>query len=165
MHKQMGISEVYAKKWFNEGKRFLSYEYDTACKKNTLTFNVLDESLVYNLPVECLRIKKVSDENGNDYISYAADDTTIRFSHKGTYPVVYLMETADFAGQTTTPEIRPQFWPALAIFIASRELADIKPSKSADLYAEFLASAASVDKRLKRMSKSTNNPRPVPKFR
>lgn len=165
LHKQMLISDIYARKWFNEGKRYLSYEYDTACKRFTTIFEVVDSAHIYELSSGCLRIKSVIDENGDPYLYSVSDDATIRFKHNGKYSVTYLVEPADFTGLNISDTIRGQYHTALAKYIASRELADVKPSKAKDLYMEFLNDAASVDRRLKRMSKSTINPRPVPKFR
>ena len=163
LHKQMTVSEISAKKWFNEGKKWLSYEYDTACNKFTTVYEVVNAPHTYELDPKCLRIKSVTDEGKNE-MYYSADDTTITFNNNGIYSVVWLLEPSDFTGQTASPSIRTQFCPALAKYIASRELADYKPAKSGSLFSEFLSNAASVDRRLKRMSR-TINPRPVPKFR
>jgi hypothetical protein len=168
LHKQMSISEVYAKKWFNEGKKKLAYEYDTACKKVPHSFTVTDATVSYDLPTGCLRIKSVKDSNNNKYTDFYADDTSISFEHEDVYNVVCLLEPDDFKGSIQTaeiPEIRPEFWPALAKYIASSELSDCKPSKATDLYNKFLSESETVDMRLKRMSKGTGIPRPVPKFR
>lgn len=164
LHKQMTISEVNAKKWFNEGKKYLSYEYDTACKRAKTQYVVDNPDTIFNLPSGCLRIKDVTDKDNQPYLYFSADDKEIQFKTVGTYNVVCLFETVDYKGATASPEIRTEYCPALAKYIASRELADLKSGKADSLFSEFLSSAASVDRRLKRMSR-TINPRPVPRFR
>jgi len=163
---EMQIPEKYAQKWFSEGKHELTMLYDSARDRSSITMDVTDEKLDYDLPKGCLKVIKVLDDNNEHYPLYYANvaDRIIHFKHKGKYTVQYLYESADFKGATLEPELRDEYCTCLAKYIASKQLKTLKPARAQELYGAFLSDAFTVNVSLKRSTRS-NNSRPVTSFR
>jgi len=160
---EMKIPVTYAYKWFNEGKHKLSMEYDTALKPMDIIYTIEESDL---LPDGCLRISKVVDQHYNKYPFYYVDMTTkkITFQHSGVYTVTCLFETDDYRGEKPSPELRSEYCPCVAKYVASRHLKKINAQESRNLLSDFMSDASVIHTRLKRGAK-TNNPRPVARFR
>ncbi|MES0334795.1 MAG: hypothetical protein SFH39_00335 [Candidatus Magnetobacterium sp. LHC-1] len=166
VHIRMSIDSVYGRTHINEAMHELAMKYDTACVKTTTTISCTDSDAYYSMPSDCLKVIRVYDSDGDEYDKtlYRFEQFQIKLDDEDTYTVHYLTTPDSVADNTETPDVNSAYHRPIALFVASKELEDIKPDKSSILLSKFYAQVDDVNSKLmnpkKRLAKT-----PIPGFR
>jgi len=144
------ISDSDFLKMYNRAIHELSMAYDTA--KDGVTQEIIVEDLdnEYELIPRILKIERVLDSKGNNFIKYKVRrNAFLLFKCKDTFTVYGLVECAKAVSMSDAPAINPAYHMCIAKHIAAKVLKQLDKEKSNELMAEFVSDASAANNNIR----------------
>lgn len=156
LHKREEIQPIYSRRWINEAMDTLSSMYDSAKVRKEAIFTTSTEYEEKPLPTDLRKLLHVFDTENIEEI-YRYDYPNIIFQDVGSHKLIYLSKPKDVTIETETPEIHEAYHMILALYIASKEYAELDPIhiRAGQLMGEFFNKAMAIDEDLKRLNRKT----------
>ena len=148
-------------KFVNKAMDVLANRYDTACIQKTAVINCTDISLEYVLPIDCIGVFKVSEDN-NKYNSYNINEGVISFGRTGDFtlsyyavPVMTIRQDYDYKLKSDIPPINSNYFKCMTKYIAGEILKINSPNDARiNIYTnDFIQEAKEVNDRFKRLKR------------
>ena len=126
--------------------------YDTAKIQRNVIITTTSEEEAVPIPTDLRRLIRITRADKNSEI-YEYVYPEIIFSQPGLRIITYLSKPVDVGASTAEPEINEAYHMILALYIASKEYAEIDPNhpKAKELMSEFYSKASVIDNDLKNL--------------